>query len=84
HELPKTGKYSLRLTLHDEGDLVCTIPFRLSSQIIHWGRWIAAGLGLVLVVTAVGARRARVRQDRSESARKRRAKGERVNPGAAS
>ena len=71
-ELPKTGKYSLRLTLHDEGDLTCTIPFRLSSQIIHWGRWIAVGLGILLVVTAIGARRARVRKDRSEGARLRR------------
>lgn len=72
HELPKSGKYSLRLTLHDEGDLVCTIPFRLSSQIIHWGRWIAPALGVLLVVTAIGARRARVKKDRSEEARKRR------------
>ena len=72
HELPNTGKYSLRLTLHDENDLVCTIPFRLSSQIIHWGRWVAIGLGLLLLVTAIGARRARVRKDRSEAAKKRR------------
>jgi len=79
HELPKTGKYSLRLILHDENDLVCTIPFRLSSQIVNWGRWVAVGLGVVLVVTAVGARRARVRQDRSEGARKRREQQERQN-----
>lgn len=72
HELPKAGKYSLRLTLHDEGDLVCTIPFRLSSQIIHWGRWIGIGLGVILLVTAIGARRARVKLDRREGAKKRR------------
>lgn len=72
HELPKSGKYSLRLTLHDENDLICTIPFQLSSQIVHWGRWIAIALGVLLLVTAVGARRARVKQDRREGARKRR------------
>lgn len=70
-KLPNTGKYALRMTLHDEGGLRCTIPFRLSSQKIHWGPWVAGGLGILLVVAAVGARRARVRQDRIE-ARKRR------------
>ena len=76
HELPETGKYSLRLTLHDENDLVCTIPFRLSSQIVHWGRWILIALGILLVVTAFGARRARVKQDRREGALKRREQGQ--------
>ena len=71
-ELPQSGDYSMRITLHDENDLVCTIPFRLSSQIVHWGLWIAVGLGVLIVITAIGARRARVKQDRSESARKRR------------
>ncbi|MGK0185878.1 MAG: hypothetical protein ACI9R3_001661 [Verrucomicrobiales bacterium] len=71
-ELPDTGKYELRITLHEKGDLACTIPFRLSSQIVHWGRWIAVGLGVLLVVTAIGARRARVRQDRREGAQRRR------------
>ncbi len=70
-ELPDTGKYSLRITLHNENDLVCNIPFRLSSQIIHWGRWIAIALAILLAITAVGARRARVKQDRRESARRR-------------
>lgn len=70
-ELPEKGKYALRLTLHDEGDLQCTIPFRLSSQKVHWGPWVAGGLGGLLLVAAVGARRARVRQDRVD-ARKRR------------
>jgi hypothetical protein len=82
HELPKSGDYSLRITLHDENDLVCTIPFRLSSQIIQWGRWVALGLGVVLVVTAVGARRARVKKDRSDGARKRREQ-DRIRPEAA-
>jgi len=69
-ELPRKGDYSLRLTLHDQGDLLCTIPFRLSSQIVHWGRWVAIAFGVLILITAIGARRARVRQDRQESAKK--------------
>jgi hypothetical protein len=65
--LPDTGKYALRLTLHDEGDLECTIPFRLSSQKVHWGPWVAGSLGVLLFVAAVGARRARVKQDRIDT-----------------
>lgn len=71
-ELPDSGKYALRITLHEEDDLTCTIPFRLSSQIVHWGLWIAIGLGILVIITAAGARRARVRQDRRESALRRR------------
>ncbi|NNM29710.1 MAG: hypothetical protein HKO57_09310 [Akkermansiaceae bacterium] len=68
--LPNTGKYALRLTLHDEDGLQTTIPFRLSSQKVHWGPWVAGDLVLLLAVAAVGARKARVKQDRIE-ARKR-------------
>ena len=66
--LPDTGDYSLHLTLHDVGDLPCVIPFQLSSQKIHWGRWIAGSLTGLLLVAAVGARKARVRIDRKEQA----------------
>jgi hypothetical protein len=68
--LPDTGDYSLHLTLHDVGDLPCVIPFQLSSQKIHWGRWIAGGLAALLLVAAIGARKARVRIDRSEQAKR--------------
>jgi hypothetical protein len=68
--LPDTGDYSLHLTLHDVGDLPCIIPFQLSSQKIHWGRWIAGGLAALLLVAAIGARKARVRIDRSEQAKR--------------
>ena len=54
-QLPDAGKYSLRLTLHDEGDLQCTIPFVLSSQKIHWGKWIALVLGVLILIAAIGA-----------------------------
>ena len=70
--LPNTGKYTLRITLHDENDLQCSIPFRLSSQIVHWGKWVGLSLAMLVLIAAVGARRARVRQDRLENARKRR------------
>jgi len=67
HTLSEIGDYSLHLTLHDVGDLKCEIPFQLTSQKIHWGRWIAGGLGVLLLVAAVGARKARVRIDRQEA-----------------
>jgi hypothetical protein len=66
-DLPNTGKYSMRMTLHDEGDLQCTIPFRLSSQKVNWGWGVAGGLALLVAVSAVGARKARVRQDRIDA-----------------
>ncbi len=72
HPLPDDGRYSLRLTLHDEGQLRCTIPFVLSSQKIHWGKWVALVLFLLVLVAAIGARRARVRMDRKVEADKRR------------
>lgn len=68
-KLPDTGNYALRLTLEDEGGLQCTIPFHLSSQNVHWGPWVAGVLGVLLVVAAVGARRARVKQDRIDARR---------------
>jgi hypothetical protein len=68
HKLPDTGNYSVHLILHDENDLVCNIDFKLSSQKIHWGRWIAGGLFVLLAVAAIGARKARVRIDRKEQA----------------
>ena len=66
-DLPKTGKYSMRMTLHGEGDLTCTVPFRLSSQKVNWAWWVAGGLGILVLVGAVGARKARVKQDRIEA-----------------
>ena len=67
-DLPPDGDYSLRLTLHERDDLACTIPFTLSSQKVNWGWWVAAGLAFVLVITAIGARKKRVRLDRREAA----------------
>lgn len=62
--LPDEGKYSLRITLHDAGDLVATIPFVLSSQKVHWGKWLVGSLVGLVAVAAIGSRRARVIQDR--------------------
>jgi len=73
-ELNGEGDYALRLTLHDEDDLNCTIPFVLTSQKVNWAPWVVTVLGVLIVITAIGARRARVRQDRSETARKNRDK----------
>jgi len=65
--LPDTGKYSLRVTMHEPHDVSCLIPFRLSSQKINWGRWIGAGLVVLIGVAAVGARKARIAKDRREA-----------------
>lgn len=67
-DLPDTGRYALRITLHDEGDLVCAIPFTLSSQKVHWGKWIGIALFLFILIAAIGARRARVKMDRKAEA----------------
>jgi len=69
--LPSTGKYSLRVTLHQEDELQCVIPFRLSSQKIHWGKWITLILFLVIGVAAFGARKARIAKDRAAQAKAR-------------
>ncbi len=66
-DLPATGKYSMRMTLHDEGDLQCTIPFQLSSQKVNWTWWVIGGLGLLVVIGIIGARKARVKQDRIDA-----------------
>ena len=74
-ELPNDGQYSIRVTLEDEGGLVGEIPFYLSSQRTHWGRVIAAGLVLLVTITAIGARRKRIQMDRrvnSQTSRKER------------
>ena len=63
-ELPNDGQYSIRVTLEDENGLVGEVPFYLSSQQTHWGRVIAAGLVLLVSVTAIGARRKRIQMDR--------------------
>ena len=62
--LPATGDYALRVSLVDEDGLTAVIPFQLSSQKIAWGRWIGALLAALLVIAAIGARRARVLKDR--------------------
>ena len=63
--MPSAGDYSLRVTLLDE-NLSVVIPFLLTSQKVNWGTWIASGLAFLIVVAAVGARRARVLQDRKK------------------
>lgn len=69
--LPDTGHYSLRLTLHDPKDVRCEIPFQLSSQKINWAKWVGAVLLILVVVAAVGARKKRVAMDRKQEAGRR-------------
>ncbi len=66
--LPDTGDYSLRITLHSEGDLATVIPFQLSSQKIHWGKWVGLVLAVLISIAAVGARKKRVALDRRAEA----------------
>jgi len=69
-ELPPTGRYSLAVTQREGDRTRAEIPFRLSSQRVPWGRWITGGLVLLVVVVAVGSRRARVAMDRAEALRR--------------
>ncbi len=66
-QLPDTGNYSIRLILHEADNLECVIPFVLSTQKTHWGRWIALGLLALVTITAIGARKARLAMDRKEA-----------------
>lgn len=66
-ELPDTGRYSLRITLHGEDNMQTTIPFQLSTQKIHWGKWVGLSLFILITVAAIGARKARIAQDRREA-----------------
>ncbi len=70
-DLPSTGKYSLLVTLGDGSGQEVRIPFRLSSQKTFWGRRVAGALAVLILVVAVGSRRARVMQDRRAGARRR-------------
>ena len=57
------------MKLHDEKGLQCTIPFLLSTQKVHWGKWVGLILLVLISVAAVGARKARVTQDRRDAHR---------------
>ena len=61
------GSYALRVTLLEGEQVQALIPFALSSQKVRWGRWVTAGLVGRVVAAAVGARRARVVQDRKKA-----------------
>ena len=69
-KLMPDGKYALRLTLHDASELQGVIPFVLTSQRIHWGKWMLIALVLLVAVVAIGSRRARVIQDRRDNLRR--------------
>ncbi len=65
--LPDSGRYTLRVTLQDSEGLSCEIPFRLSAQNTHWGKWITLGMATLIVVAAIGGRKARMTMDRREA-----------------
>jgi hypothetical protein len=67
HPLPETGSYSLQVELDD--GTVATIPFKLSSQKVPWGKWVGGILVVLVMIVAAGSRRARVIQDRRELAK---------------
>ncbi len=64
--LPKSGSYSLRMTLIEDGVTV-QIPFQLSSQKTDWGSWTVGVLVALIAFAAIGARRARVLADRKQA-----------------
>lgn len=61
------GDYVLRVTLKTNPEEQVLIPFVLSAQKINWSLWVAGSLTLVLIITAVGARKARVSRDRKDA-----------------
>ena len=68
HEsLPDDGDYALRITLHDSEDAQCVIPFTLSSQKKPIGLWVTLAFVIMIGVSAFGARKARVKQDRKDA-----------------
>lgn len=66
-KLPPEGKYSLDVLFPKGETKQANIPFVLSSQKTHWGKWIAGLLVFVLIVVAIGSRKARIAQDRKEN-----------------
>jgi len=74
--LPPQGKYALEITLHEAENLKAVIPFKLSSQKVHWGKWVAGCLVVLISIVAVGSRRARVAMDRKQNAAARRRREE--------
>ena len=66
--LPPSGKYSLGITLHSGSKLRATIPFTLSSQKVHWGKWIAGFMFVLVTIVAIGSRKARIKMDRKSNA----------------
>ena len=65
--LPPSGKYSLGITLHDGSKLRATIPFTLSSQKVHWGKWVAGLMFVLVTIVAIGSRKARIKMDRKSN-----------------
>jgi hypothetical protein len=72
HVLPETGRYSLGVALDDGSGLEATIPFKLSSQKMPWGKWTAGILVALVTILAVSSRRARVLRDRRDASKARR------------
>ena len=55
------------MTLQDSERLSCEIPFRLSAQNTHWGKWIALAMATLILIAAIGGRKARMTMDRREA-----------------
>jgi hypothetical protein len=63
-KLGEEGNYSINVMLNDENDLEVNIPFILSSQKINWGLWISITMLILIIIAAIGSRKARIVQDR--------------------
>ena len=63
-EFNEKGEFELHVTMQGEVPLTVIIPFELSSQRKDWSTWVGSILVLLLAVLAIGARKARVKQDR--------------------
>lgn len=66
-KLDDKGEYSLRLILQEDNNFEVVVPFILESQKTHWGKWISLSLMILLLLTAIGARKKRITMDRKEN-----------------
>jgi len=64
--LSDDGDYSLLLSLSDPSRTQIRVPFLLSSQKVHWGKWIVLFMAVFLGVAGYGARKKRLNMDRKQ------------------
>ena len=66
--LDKSGDFSLRITIREDGKIITgREEFLLSNQRINWAIWISSIMFVLVVIVAWGSRQARLKQDRKDN-----------------